>query len=157
MYIHNHLWLAVVPPPTSLQKLFPRKILCFFCPSYHMDSPPPHLNISVFQQREVNLTKNRKTFLFSTHFSFLLKYSYFTVLCQFQVYSKVIHLYICVFRLFSIIGYCKILSIVPCATQQVLVACLFYVQQYVYVNIYHTPNLSFLPSFSFLVTMSLFS
>ena len=59
-----------------------------------------------------------------------------TVLCQFQVYSKMIQLYIYIFffRSFSIIGYYKILNIVPCAIQQVLVVYLFYVQQCVSVN-----------------------
>ena len=42
------------------------------------------------------------------------------MLCSFQVYSKVIQLYIYIyilFRFFSIIGYEKILSIIPCAIQ----------------------------------------
>ena len=71
-------------------------------------------------------------------------------MCQFQVYSKVIQLYIytCIhihththiyiyiffFRFFSIIGYYKILSIVPCAIKQVFVGYLFHIQQCVYVN-----------------------
>ena len=48
----------------------------------------------------------------------------------FQVYSKVILLYIHVYiffsRFFSIIGYCKILDIVLCAMQWVLFVFLFY-------------------------------
>ena len=59
-------------------------------------------------------------------FIFKLKYSWFTMLCYFQVYSKVIQLYIHVYihtyidiyiffsRFFSIIGYYRILNIVPC-------------------------------------------
>ena len=37
-----------------------------------------------------------------------------------------ISIYISFFRFFSLIGYYKILSIVPCAIQQVLVVYLFY-------------------------------
>ena len=39
---------------------------------------------------------------------------------MFQVYSKVIQLYIYIysfFRFFSIVGYYRILNLVPCATQ----------------------------------------
>ena len=50
-----------------------------------------------------------------------LKQNCFTMLCYFQVYSKVIQLYMYIytffFRFFSLIGYYKILSIVPCAMQ----------------------------------------
>ena len=53
------------------------------------------------------------------------------MLCQLQVYSKVIQLYVYIqpffFRLFSHIGYYRILSRVPCAVQQVLVGYLFYI------------------------------
>ena len=38
------------------------------------------------------------------------------------------------FRFFSLIGYYKILDIIPCAIQQVLVVYLIYIQQYVCVN-----------------------
>ena len=54
---------------------------------------------------------------------FLLKYSLFTTLCQFQVYKKVIQLYIFfliiffLIRLFFMISCSKILSIVPCPIQ----------------------------------------
>ena len=67
------------------------------------------------------------------------------MLCQFQVYSKVNQLYIYVyplfFRFFSHIGHHRILSRVPCAIQQVLISCLFYIQQCVYV----TPSLPIHP------------
>ena len=45
--------------------------------------------------------------------------SKFPILCYFQAYIKVIQLYVCVYflRFFSIIGYCKILNIVPRAVQ----------------------------------------
>ena len=53
------------------------------------------------------------------------------MLCQFQVYSKVIQLCMCIylffFRFFSHLGYYRILSIVPCAIQQFLVVYLFYI------------------------------
>ena len=45
-----------------------------------------------------------------------------------------LYVYMFFLRFFSIIGYYKILSIVPCAKQQVLVVYLFYRQQCVYVN-----------------------
>jgi len=54
---------------------------------------------------------------------------------SFQVYSNVIQLYVyvcvCVnffFRFFSIIGYYKILNLVPCAMQQVLAGYLVHIQ-----------------------------
>ena len=53
-----------------------------------------------------------------------------------------IHLYLFFFRFFSIIGCYKILSIVPCAIQQVLIGYLFYIQQCVYFN----PKLLVYPS-----------
>ena len=47
-----------------------------------------------------------------------MKYSWFT---RFQAYKVIqLYMYILFYRLFSIIGYYKILSIVPCATQDVL-------------------------------------
>ena len=53
--------------------------------------------------------------------SFSLKYSQFTVLCQFQMHSTVIQLYalmyIVFFRFFSLTSYYKILTIFPCAIQ----------------------------------------
>ena len=65
-----------------------------------------------------------------------------------------IYRYIFFFRLLSIIGYYKILNIVPCAIQQALVVYLFYIQQCVSAN----PKLLIYPSPPFpLVTISLFS
>ena len=55
-----------------------------------------------------------------------------------------IYIYI-LFQIFTIIGYYKILNIVPCAMQKVLVVYLFYIQQCVYVN----PKHPFYPSPSF--------
>ena len=55
--------------------------------------------------------------IFFLNICILLKYSWLTV---FQVHNKVIQLYIythIIFRFFSIIGYYKILTIVPCAIQ----------------------------------------
>ena len=67
-------------------------------------------------------------------------------MCQLQVYSKVNQLYIYIFpffsRFFSHLGYYRILSIFPCAIQQVLISYLFHIQQCVHVN----PNLLIYPS-----------
>ena len=41
---------------------------------------------------------------FLSFLNFLLKYSWFIILCQFHVYSKIIQLHIFFFRFFSIIG-----------------------------------------------------
>ena len=63
------------------------------------------------------------------------------MLCQFQVYSKVNQLYICMyplfFRFFSHLGYYRVLSRVSCAIEQVLISCPFYMQQCVRVNPKH--------------------
>ena len=59
------------------------------------------------------------------------------MLCQFHVDSKVIQLYTLLHLFLFLLGYYRVLSIVPCAIQQVLVDYLFYIQQFVYVN----PNL----------------
>ena len=73
------------------------------------------------------------------------------MLCQFHVQQSdsvlyILYIYICVyiffFRFFSIIGYYKILNIVPCAMQQDLVIYLFHIQQFVSVN----PKLLIYPS-----------
>ena len=52
------------------------------------------------------------------------------MLCWFQVYSKVIQLYVYTylffFRFLSPLGYYRILSRVPCAIQQDLVGYLYY-------------------------------
>ena len=64
---------------------------------------------------------------FSFLLTFLLKQSSSTMLYQFQVYGIVI-LYFC--RLYPIINYYKIMSIIPCAIQYILVAYLFYTQQF---------------------------
>ena len=72
---------------------------------------------------------------YCTHFLlqhvFLIEvYSWFRMLRWFQVYRKVIqfytYMYIFFFRFFSIIGYYRILSIVPCAIQWVLVVYFIY-------------------------------
>ena len=63
------------------------------------------------------------------NFHFILKYSLLTM-HQFQVYSKVIQLYIYMypffFKFFSHLDYYRVLSRVPCAIQQVLVGYLLY-------------------------------
>ena len=64
-----------------------------------------------------------------------------------HIYSYIAHIpykfiYIFSLRFFSILGYYKILSIVPCVIQQVLVVYLFCIQQCVYVN----PKLLIYPS-----------
>ena len=60
------------------------------------------------------------------------------MLCWFEAHSKVIqintYVYIFFLRFFSIIGYYKILIIVPCAIQQVLAVYLFYIEQFEYFN-----------------------
>ena len=69
----------------------------------------------------------RKTRIFATpsrifFFSILLEYSWYTMLCSFQVYSKVIQLYINIYIPFQILfnkGYYKILNIVPCALERI--------------------------------------
>ena len=54
---------------------------------------------------------------------FLVKYSWFIILCNFQViWWWFGWLFICFCRLYSIIGYYKILSILHCAIQEVLVS-----------------------------------
>ena len=40
------------------------------------------------------------------------------------------------FRFFSLIGYYKILSLVPCIIQQVLVCCLFYIYYFISSSMY---------------------
>ena len=80
------------------------------------------------------------------------------------MYSKVIQLYMCVCEsilylysfsdYFSILGYYKILHIILCAIQQVLVVYLFYILS-MYLLIV-APNYP-LPTLSFLVTLTLFS
>ena len=83
-------------------------------------------------------------------FLILLKYTWFTM---FQVYCKMVQLYrrvcvcVCVcifFRFFSIVGYHKMLTAVPCAVQ-VFVVYLFYTQQCVFAN----PKLLIYPSTPF--------
>ena len=64
------------------------------------------------------------------------------------------HTYIHSFSRFSsYIGFYRVLSRVPCAIQQVLIICLSYIQQYVYIN----PNFPICISPHPLVTISLFS
>ena len=50
---------------------------------------------------------------------FILEHSLLTMLCYFQVYSKVVHWYTCIYlfflKLFSQLGYYRVLSRVPCA------------------------------------------
>ena len=59
------------------------------------------------------------------------------LLSSVQQSASFIHIYIFFFRLFSIIGYYKILNIVPCATQYVLV--------YLFILFYFFPSLSPFP------------
>ena len=71
--------------------------------------------------------------------NFLLKYSWFTIF-MFQVYSKVIwkNIYVCVYS--CIIGYYKIVNIVPCAIQYILfinfihsIVCICYIIYLIYI------------------------
>ena len=117
----------------------------------------------------VNLSKNSlspKYGMYKTLVPFLPLFFFFLIFIEvqliydvlFQVYSKVNHLYIYIyplfFRFYSHIGLYRVLSRVPCAIQQVLVVCLFYIQECVYVN----PHLPTYPSPPYpLVTTSLFS
>ena len=71
------------------------------------------------------------------------------MLCQFQVSSKVIQLYICIYEYMysfflysSIIGCYKIVKMVPCVIQQIIVGYPFYTQQCVYFNLGFTGNVS---------------
>ena len=75
-----------------------------------------------------------------------MKYSWFTIF-YFQVYSTVIQYFCRVCNL----DYYKIMDIISCAVQYVLVAYLFYEQWFAY------PYLATPPSLSPLVTSSLFS
>ena len=108
-----------------------------------------HLNSCIFQYIIINPEVYSISIipLYSLFlYSFLLAYSGFTILCLFQVCSKVIQLYMYTypffFRFFSHLGYYRILSRVLCVIQQVLVDYLFYIQQCVYVN----PKLLIYPS-----------
>ena len=94
------------------------------------------------------------------HF-FTLRYSWFTILCWFQVYNQAIWFYIYIYislRLLSLICYYKILNIVLCVIQQVPVALLFCIQQCASVNptllIYPSPLLFVNPQFVFCICES---
>ena len=69
-----------------------------------------------------------------------------------QQSASVIHIPTFFFRFFFHMGPYRILSKAPQAIQQVLISYLFYIQQYIYVNL----NLPVYPSYS-LVTINLFS
>ena len=74
---------------------------------------------------------------------FLLGYSYFIMLCQFLLNSKVNLLYVYIYHLFlgfpSHLGHHSLLSRVPCAVQLVLISYLFYTQYQPCVNVHHNP------------------
>ena len=61
---------------------------------------------------------SNKFFSIRFHIYFILEYSWFTLLCWFHVYSKVIELNTCIylffFRLFSHTGYYRILNSLCC-------------------------------------------
>ena len=73
----------------------------------------------------------------------LLEYSWFTMLCQFQLYSKVNQLYVYIyplfFRFFSHIGHYRVLSRVPCAillySRSLLFVCFIYRSVYMSIPI----------------------
>ena len=69
---------------------------------------------------------------------------------QFQVYSKVIQLYMYLFffKFFPHLGYCKELSQVPCAMQQVFVCQLFFFQILKLISIYFSLKQLYFPHFS---------
>ena len=78
--------------------------------SMHPPTPDHHSSLVLFQ--------SGKCFFLPIMFClFLLNYSWFTMLCYFLVYSKVVQLYIYIwiYVFFFIIGYYKILNIVSCA------------------------------------------
>ena len=95
-----------------------------------------------------------------------LKKNYWSIVdLQYCVsFRYIANIYVCVyiyifffFRFFSVIGYYKMLNIVPCVIWSVLVIILIYIA---YVSVKPTPNLSIYPSsplISPLVTISLFS
>ena len=54
-------------------------------------------------------------------------------------------------RLYSIVGYCKIMDLIPCAIQYIPVTRLFYIQQFVSVNPIPLFLLPFLPTLTITV------
>ena len=96
---------------------------------------------------------------FFSFFKVLLKYSWFTRSWTFQLYNKVIQLYMYThlfsFRFFSHRDHHRILGRVPCALQQVPVGRSFHIPQCAHANLKHSvcPHHQLSP----LVTISLFS
>ena len=86
-----------------------------------------------------------------------MEYSCFTMLCQFQMYSKVNELYIYVyllsFRFFPCLSHYRVSSRILCAIKQVLISYPFYIQNCVYVN----PTLPIYSSLLFPWELCLFS
>ena len=64
-------------------------------------------------------------------FLFKLKYTWFIILRSFQVFSTVIQN---VGSIYSIIGYYKIIVIIPCVIHYILAAYLFYIELFISVN-----------------------
>ena len=89
----------------------------------------------------VSLGCNQKCYISFFFQKIVLGYSCFTMLYQLLLYIRVIQLYIYMYLLFlrssSYLSHHRALSRVPCAIRQVLISCLFYMQQCIYVS----PNL----------------
>ena len=108
--------------PHLLKRLFFPPVNCLGSQSDLCEiNPPLYPCALLFSLKASSVTKIRYKIFFFFFFFFLLAYIWFTVLCWFQVYSKVNQLYMYIyplfFRFFSIIDYYKILNIVPCAIQ----------------------------------------
>ena len=110
-----------------------------------------HMFVQIDKQLYLStVIKDRGTWCLSISFFFkkiLLEYSLFIMLCWFLLSSKVNQLYIYIYppffkRFFPQKGHCRILRLVPCAIQQVLISYLFYIWQCVYVD----PELPMYPS-----------
>ena len=84
-----------------------------------------HKKIESTRNKKVNTRKIPKRHKSAIIFTLFFYYSWFTLLCQFMLYSKMTHTYICVyiyiiyifFTLSSIIFHHKWLDIAPCAIQ----------------------------------------
>ena len=117
---------------------FPKLNFSFPCPPLSPSTPPPgfpsqwkgppgksarnpETSLASCDRHHVLPCISAALFFVLLTFHFILKYSWFAMLCSFQGYHKVIHLHIHVdlffFKFFSQLGCYRTLSWVPCAVQ----------------------------------------
>ena len=115
-----HMWMGIWGHGT----LSTLNIALTLIPRRMFSCPPRAMLPFVLQSQYTQKTHSQTSFTFFYLIQFSLESSWFTMLCQFLLYSKVnqLYIYLLFFIFCSHIGHYRVLEGAPCTIQQVLIA-----------------------------------